>query len=50
MVTKSRWDSYYKMQKSGKRNMVGYDITIQKNYEAIFKHFEEDKKTEDWRN
>ena len=48
-ITKSRWKNYLKVQQSGKRNMFGYDMDIQKNYEAVYKHFEEDKKEEDFK-
>lgn len=42
-ITKESFMIYIKVQQSGKRNMFGYDMDIQKNYEECFKHFIEDK-------
>lgn len=47
-VTKSRFMNYLKVQRSGKRNMFGYDMTIQKHYSELTKHFVDDKKEEDF--
>ena len=49
MVSKERWKNYLKVQMSGKRNMFGYDMTIQTNYEKIYQHFEVEKKIDNWR-
>lgn len=43
-ISKARFMNYRKVQMSGKRNMFGYDMGIQRNYEKCFKHFIEDKK------
>ena len=48
MISKIRWKNYLKVQKSGKRNMYGYDMEIQNNYDEVYKHFEENKKEENW--
>lgn len=47
MITLARWKLYKKVQKSGKRNMFGFDMEIQKRWDEAKKHFEEDHKTED---
>jgi hypothetical protein len=47
-VSKSRFMNYLKVQKSGKRNMFGYDFTVQKNYSALTKHFVDEKREEDF--
>ena len=47
-VSRIRWKDYLQLQKGGKRNMFGYDMVIQKNYNSIYKHFEEDNKKGDW--
>lgn len=47
-ISKTRWEIYYKVQRSGKRNMFGYDWDIQRNYDDIMEHFLVHKKTEDW--
>lgn len=47
-VTKSRFMNYLKVQQSGKRNMFGYDMTIQKYYDKLTKHFVDEKQETDF--
>ena len=49
MISKARFMNYLKVQRSGKRNMFGYDLAIQKNYSACFKHFVDCKSEEDFK-
>lgn len=50
-VCKIVWDDYYKMQMSGRMNMMGYptvELFIRgRCYEKAFEHFETNQKTED---
>lgn len=47
-ISKSRFLNYLKVQKSGRINMFGYDISIQKNYENCYKWFIDEKKEGDF--
>ena len=48
-ITKSRFDAFLKMQKSGKMNMLSYDMVLCQSgrYEACHAHFVDNKKESD---
>ena len=39
VISKSRFMNYLKVQQSGVRNMFGYDMGIQENYDGCYTHF-----------
>jgi len=47
-ISRKRFLNYLKVQRSGKRNMFGYDLDIQKHYDKCYIHFVSKNKLEDY--